>query len=317
LWYPKSDVSAGFLALLLAAATPRVQVDSAGDGDCPDARRIEEILANRPGNDDAAVGASWRLRLRPVSPVGPSQPGTVDVALIDPLGVTRLGKLMPVGAADCDAAVAAAVAIVDRFFRGVAWSSDAPLPPPAPHSDATATAGPRAIAFGVTAGAATWLSDHVALRPSAGARLDAPRWHARLDVQTLLPSDHRTQVVGGTATASEDRLPVRAALAWARAGKRLGWQAGLDALTTYEQAQSQGVTQPASKSRLALALGVGVGIGIRLAARWQIIADAAIYHRVSGRRFYIADNPSLPGTVLESPVWQALFGLRLGFAFGQ
>ena len=301
-------VGAVVVALLLAQTVP-VEVEPEGAPSCPRPERVSALLAGRA--DPAAVetgSQSWRLRYRQE----PSA-GALELELVDPSGRVAARRQMQVPPSECEAGAVAMVAVVDRFFRGVAWTSGAALPAAteaAPVPPVTA----RRLEIGLGVNAALWLADAVRPRVAIGAHLAVPTVPARIGVQLLLPPGARVERLGGAATASETVWPLRVSAALAgQSGPFTAWL-GPDALFLLGFGRSAGLPSLDSGTRLTLALGGAAALQVPV-GRWQLVVDLAAYHHVAGKTFHVdaADGRRL--LVLNPPVWQGLAALGLARAF--
>jgi hypothetical protein len=301
-------VGAVVVALLVAQTVP-VEVEAVAALWCPRPERVTALLADRAGPAAVAPGATpWRLRYRQEQSAG-----ALELELVDPSGRVAARRQMQVSPSECEAGAVAMVAVVERFFRGVAWTSGAPLPmasaaPPARRSP------DQRMELAVGVNGALWLADAVRPRVVLGAHLTAATVPARLGVQLVLPPGPRVERLGGSATVSETVWPLRlsAALA-ARAGPLTVWL-GPDLLFALGFGRSAGLPSLDSGTRLTVAAGAAAALQVPM-GNWQLVADLAVYRHVAGRAFHVdaADGGRL--LVLESPVWQGLAAIGVARAF--
>jgi hypothetical protein len=305
-------VGAVVVALLLAQTVP-VEVEGEGAPSCPRPERVTALLAGRPGGAGVdAESAMWRLRYRQERSAG-----AVQMELIDPTGQVAARRQMQMAPSECEAGAVAMVAVVERFFRGVAWTSGAALPavvtaaPPAPAGPASG----RRLEVGLGVNGALWLADAVRPRVAIGVHIVTPTTvPARLGVQILLPPGSRVERLGGAATVSETVWPLRISAALAsRTGPFTVWL-GPDALFALGFGRSAGLPSLDSGTRLTAALGAAAALQLSL-GRWQLVADLAAHRQLASKNFHVdaANGGRLP--VLGSPIWQGLAALGLVRAF--
>ena len=306
-------VGAVVVALLLAQTVP-VEVEAEGAPSCPRPERVTALLAGRPGG--AGVDAEtrpWRLRYRQERSAG-----AVEMELVDPAGQVAARRQMQVAPSECEAGAVAMVAVVERFFRGVAWTSGAALPavvtaaPPAP----AAAASGRRLEVGLGVNGALWLADAVRPRVAVGAHIVTPTTvPARLGVQILLPPGSRVERLGRRRDRLGDRLAVAhlgGARRPARPGSPSGWARTPSSRSGSAAAPACPAWTPGPGSRppsgRAAALQLSLG-------RWQLVADLAAHRHLAGRTFHVdaANGGRLP--VLGTPIWQGLAALGLVRAF--
>ncbi len=300
-------VVGALVAVLLLAQTAPVEVEAEGSPSCPQSDRVTALLADRA----AAAGAGatpWRLRYR----TGPSA-ASLEMELVDPKGRVASRRRMQVPPTECEAGAVAMVAVVDRFFRSVAWTSGAPLPTvSAAPPDAVSLRPPIEIGLGVEA--ALWLADAVRPRVAVGVHVTAPALPVRLGAQLVLPPGERIERLGGPATASETLWPLRLSAALGgRSGALSAWL-GPDALFTLGFGRGAGLPSLDSGTRLTVGLGAAAALQVPVGS-WQLLADLALYRHVAGRTFHVdgADGGRLQ--VLRSPAWQGLAGIGVARSF--
>ena len=328
LLFVRAVVAAALLAqpMSSSAASEPVVVD--GDSGCPEPAQVQALVNERlAAKDGPPVRSGWRLHLDARKPASPSLPAVVTGTLLDRAGTVRESKGLTVAAADCDAAALIFASMVERFFRGLGWSSNAPLPAPAVNSDTPSSVPPSSPdwAFGIDlsgGGAALFgrgTSAHAVAGIAATATIrDVGR--LRLDLLAGWPARHRSETLaetlGNDAAASEDSWPMRAALVFSGTRQPIAWQGGIDVRVSADRARSSGVVQPGTNQRLTLALGLTTGIKVNLVGRWSLLAEIAADHHVAGARFVIpGDAP--PRTIIVEPApWQALVAARAVYSFG-
>jgi hypothetical protein len=304
-------VGAVVVALLLAQTVP-VELEVEGAPSCPRPERVSALLADRPaGAGVEADPRAWRLRYRQERSAG-----AVQMELVDPTGQVAARRQMQVAPSECEAGAVAMVAVVERFFRGVAWTSGAPLPAATAALPAPAAAASRhrpEIGLGVNG--ALWLADAVRPRVAIGVHIVTPTSvPARLGVQVLLPPGSRVESLGGAATVSETVWPLRISAALARRSGPVRVWLGPDALIALGFGRSAGLPSLDSGTRLTVALGAAAALQLSL-GRWQLVVDLAGHHHLAGKTFHVdaANGGRLP--VLGSPAWQGLAALGLARAF--
>jgi hypothetical protein len=304
-----------------AAADP-VAVE--GDGGCPEPAQVQALLNERlAAKERSRVRSGWRLHLDARKPAKPALSAVVTGTLLDRAGTAHESKELTVGAADCDAAALIFASMVERFFRGLGWSANAPLPAPAVSSDAPPSPPPPARwAFGLdlSGGGAALFGGGTSAHAVAGVALTATSKEAgrlRLDVLAGWPRRHRSEALGAGASARQDSWPIRAALVLSGLPRPVGWQAGIDALVTADRANSSGVVQPGTNHRLTLALGLTTGIIVALGARWSLVAEVSADRHIAGTQFVIPGDAPLQTIILAPPSWRAMFAARAVYSFGQ
>lgn len=302
-------VGAFVVALLLGQVVP-VEVEAEGAPSCPRPERVMALLAARAGDAAVATAAgAWRLRYRLERPAG-----AVEMELVDPAGQVAVRRQMQIALSECEAGAVAMVAVVERFFRGVAWTSGAALPtvtaaPPAP------PVADRRLEVGLGVNAALWLADAIRPRVAVGAHIVAPTTvPVRLGVQVLLPPGSRVERVGGAANVSETVWPLRVSGAVAGRRGRFTYWLGPDALFALGFGRSAGLPSLDSGTRLTVALGGAAGLQLSL-GRWQLVADLAAHRHLAGRTFHIDAPDGGRLLVLDTPIWQGLTALGLARAF--
>jgi hypothetical protein len=300
-------VGAVVFALLLAQTVP-VRVEAEGTPACPRPERVTALLVDRAGGAGAEDGSSpWRLRYR-------LEQSAVELELVDPAGRVAVQRHMQVPPSECEAGAVAMVAVVDRYFRGLAWTSGAALPTvTAPSAPSVAGQGPRLeIALGVNA--ALWLADAVRPRVAVGAHVIAATIPLRLGLQLLIPPGSRRESLGGAATVSETVWPLRISAAMAgRRGPFTLWL-GPDALFALGFGRSAGLPSLDSGTRITLALGGGAALQMSV-GRWRLLADLGGYRHLTGKTFHVDAASGGRVLVLDSPRWQGLAALGLARAF--
>jgi hypothetical protein len=300
-------VGALVVGLLFAQAVP-VEVYAEGSPSCPRSDRVAALLADRGAA--AAVEAAptpWRLRYR-TQPAG----GALEMELVDPSGRVAARRQMQVRPSECEAGAVAMVAVVDRFFRGVAWTSGAALPtvaasPPAPPS-------PSRLELALGVSAALWLADSVRPRVAIALHITPSTLPARFGAHFVLPPGERIERLGGAATASETIWPLRLSAALGgRAGPGSLW-IGPDALFTMGFGRGAGLPSLDSGTRITLALGGAATLQVPVGS-WRIVLDLAAHRHAAGRTFHVdaTDGGRVP--VLESPRWQGMTGIGVARTF--
>jgi len=264
------------------AASDPVAVE--GSSGCPDPAQVQALVNDRLAASDGPRAASgWRLLLDDRKAAASSS-SIVTGTLVDGAGAAHESKELTVGPTDCDAAALIFASMVERFFRGLGWSSSVPLPAPAVGGDAPSPTSPtpasRRWGFGIdlSGGAATLFGAGTSAHAVAGVALTATSVEAgrlRLDLLGGWPARHRSEALSDGASAHEDTWPIRAALVFSGPGRPVTWQAGIGALITVDQANSRGVVQPGTNRRATLAMGLTTGIIIALGARWSLLAEVA------------------------------------------
>ena len=236
------------VALLFAQTFP-VEVEAEGAPSCPRSERVTALLAGRAGGAVEAGASPWRLRYRLERPAG-----ALELELVDPSGWVAARRQMQVPPSECEAGAVAMVAVVERFFRGVAWTSGAALPTTS--AVASARADPdRRIELGLGVEAAFWLADAARARVAVGAHITALALPARLGLHLVLPAGERVETLGGTAAASETVWPLRISAALGgRRGPLSAWL-GPGGLVTLGFGRSVGLPSLDAGTRLTLALG--------------------------------------------------------------
>jgi hypothetical protein len=300
-------VGAVVIALLFAQTAP-VQVDAEGAPSCPRSARVTELLADQAGVAAVAGAPPWRLRYRTKQPAG-----ALEMELVDPSGQVAARRQMQVSASECEAAAVAMVAVVERYFRGVAWTSGAPLPSATAVVPAATDPVPRAeLAVGVVA--ALWLADAARPRVAIGAHVTTPILPVRIGAQLVLPPGRRLERLGGAATASETVWPLRISAAFGgRRGPLSAWL-GPDALLALGFGRGSGLPLLDSGTRLTLALGGAAAVQVPVGS-WQLVADLAGYRHTAGRTFHVDAAGGGRQLVLASPIWQALAGIGVARRF--
>ncbi|HEX3698217.1 MAG TPA: hypothetical protein VH374_22790 [Polyangia bacterium] len=309
-------------ATVSSAALDPVAVE--GDDGCPDRAQVQALVNERlAANDGPRVTSGWRLHLDTRKPATPSLPVVVTGTLLDRAGAAHESKELTVAATDCDAAALIFASMVERFFRGLGWSSNAPLPAPAVSSVVPPSLpSPPRWAFGIdlSGGGAALVgggaSAHAVVGAAATATIrDVGR--LRLDILGGWPPRHRSEALSDGASASQDSWPLRTALVFSGARRTVAWQAGIDALVTVDRANSGGVVHPGTNHRLTLAAGLTTGIIIAWGAHWSLLGEVAVDRHAAGTRFVIPGDAPPQTIILEPPSWTALFAARAVYSFGQ
>jgi hypothetical protein len=314
-------------AALLAQTAPRSAAEASvaveGNSRCPDPQQVQALLDERlTAQQGLAARSGWRLRLSAKAQEGPASSGRVSGALLDRAGAVGESKELNVAANECDAAALAFASMVERFFRDLTWSSNAPLPAPTVNTDATpAAAPPSRWTWGVdlSAGGAALVgagtSGHAVAGVAVAATINGVG-RLRFDVLGGLPPGRRSEALGNGASAGEDSWPMRAAFVFSDLRRRVAWQGGVDALMTADRANSSGVVQPGTNRRVTLALGLTAGIIVAVGGAWSLLAEIAADRHVAGTRFVIPGDAPPQTIILEPPVWRGLFVARAVYSFG-
>jgi hypothetical protein len=301
-------VGAVVVALLLAQTVP-VEVEPQGAPSCPRPDRVSALLADRAGAAAIETGAApWRLRYR----LQPSA-GALELELVDPSGRVAARRQMQVASSECEAGAVAMVAVVERYFRGVTWTSGAALPAPIVSAPALPVPESR-LQVGLGVNAALWLADAVRPRAVVGAHLAAPSIGARFGVQVLLPAGERVERLGGGAAVSESIWPLRISAALAGRSGPFTASLGPDALFTLGFGRSSGLPSLDSGTRLTVAFGAAAALHLPV-GRWHLVLDLAAHRHVAGKTFHIDGADGGRVLVLNSPAWQGLAALGLSRTF--
>jgi hypothetical protein len=281
---------------------------------------VNERLA---ANDGDSIAPGWRLRLDATAPATSSAPAVVTGTLLDPTGTARESKELTVAATDCDAAALVFASMVERFFHGIGWTSNAPLPSLPVSNDSTpAPPPPTPWTFGIdlSGGAIALFGGGVSAHALAGVGLTAANrdvGRLRLEILVAGPASHRSETDGTGATGSQDSWPLRATLVYCGLRRPVTWQGGIDALFNVDQARSTGVVPPGTDQRLTVAIGLTAGARVSLTQRWSLLVDVAADRHLAGKRFVIIPGDTPPQTfILDPPTWQALFTARALYSFG-
>ncbi len=305
--------------MVALSAAPMVQIEAVGAPSCPAAHEIEPIIARRLITNAGAAGPIWRLRYQV------DEGGQLDFALIDAVGSERLKRRIQISPGDCEAAAVALVAVVERHFRAVGWTSGTPLPPPAPApipvapsptASASALASSATYLFGLAAG--VWLADATRAVGTISAAVDPTGTPLRLGLAILMPPHVRSESLGGGATASERLWPFRLSAGYRREVASWSLTVGPDALLVLGAAAAESITTTQSRIRVHMAVGAGLQLNWALpgfSRRWQVIADGAIHRHVAGRALHIDGAAGTRRGVLALPHWQALLGFGLARTF--
>lgn len=310
---------------------PPVSVVNAPGLDCPQTAAVDRALAGARGPRSPGAqpqqpgpGDVWTLAVEPAAGA------QVRVSLRDPAGAT-VSRVLAAQPPGCESTAEAIAIVVERYFRDIAWTppeARRTVAPGSPSTSSTTTPPATAIAvvantappprlfsdpprFALGAGPAFWTrTGTLAVGLDARLRVAGP---VLVGLGVLLPpfrSDENLPTAAGQPQARAHiwGIPILARAAVAGTRGRFGGTAGIEALVTVEQGESQGIASPARESRTVMATGVAVGGSVALGARARIAADLAGYRAALGRSFQVG---GLADSVLEPPAWQAVFALRL------
>ena len=310
--------------MALAAATaepgPAIRVVAPASQVCPDAGAIQRALGPLASPAGGPASPAWTLSTEPGA-------ATLRLALREPGGRLALAREIATGDLDCGAVTDLVALVLERFFRDVAWTSDATspaaarsLPPAPPATAAVVSPAPVPVPAGaavarpprlvLSLGPAWWsrASAPVSVVVEARARVAGP---ASVALGLLLPGLHATQPVGGDGgQATLDTWPAAWLRIAAEAGRaRLFYGASVDGFFTYERAATTGIAMTRDNDRVLVAAGLGLGGGWTLAPRWRISLDASVHRAVLGSSFVVDGR----GTVLDPSAFQGLVTLRVGY----
>lgn len=306
-----------WLALAETGAAPAISVEVAPTSACPSAAQIESALGARVGAPRRSADGAWVVRLASRPEQGAA--GSRRLELRDPAGRTALVRDVPPDDGACEPAADVVALVVERYFRGIGWTANAPLPDAPPAAVAvgaparTAPPGPGRLAL---AGGVAILAGRDRTVAFPIAAIVRPRPWLDLAVATALPEGERTEMLtsgGGTARLAAWPWRVSAQVAIDRGRFRAGL--GPDLLLSFETGRTEQIAVQGGDSRVAVGTGAAGHVSIeilRLLSRpLSLGLGAALHHTLLASPFVVENRA---GEVLAPSPWQGLLALDVAWA---
>lgn len=295
------------------------------DALCPEIAMTRDTVRKRLGSLDVDGGGTWRGRYSTVHDPTGRRGDYVRLVIIDPAGVEKAVRELPIRGESCATVAQAIALVVDGFFRDLGQAASNDGAPPSPNAsqppEATARTNSEALPVPVQVTKTPPQSEPVSARQavakpnpssafgfsvaggyefvpgSASGSLGlfaavTPVW--RIDLRFAVPvSDQQYELRGGKAHLR--LFPLRTALTYEGAvWDRLRLFVGPELLVSFEQATTSQVEAGKSGWRAAFGSGIRGGVAYSVLPRITLAAGlSADYILLESRRVLLEGDSEL------------------------
>lgn len=296
------------------------------DALCPELAMTRDAVRKRLGSLDVDGGGTWHGRYSTVHDPTGRRGDYVRLVIIDPAGVEKAARELPIRGESCATVAQAIALVVDGFFRDLGQAPDNDVAPPSPNASSQPTevasrTSPEALPVPVQVTQAKTQATPISARQvspkpdprsafgfsvaggyesvpgSASGSLGlfaavTPSW--RIDLRFAVPvGDQQQDLRGGKAHLR--LFPLRTALTYEGAvWNRLRLFVGPELLLSFEQATTSQVEAGKSGWRAAFGSGIRGGVAYSVLPRITLAAGvSADYILLESRRVMLEGDSEL------------------------